>query len=93
MVGGLVGDYIKENYLEKYLYIIYMIPIAEVIKQTATQYIVRCPYCEQKHSHGKMEGDRLSHCYITKKNKKLIEERHAKYESTCYDVRLPVPKL
>ena len=38
-----------------------MIPIAEVIKQTATQYIVRCPYCEQKHSHGKMEGDRLSH--------------------------------
>ena len=65
-----------------------MNPIAKVIKQTLTQFIVRCPYCDDKHYHGKIEGDRLSHCYITKKNKKLIEQRQAKYNSNSYDVRI-----
>ena len=70
-----------------------MNPVAIVIRQTPTQYIIRCPYCDEEHAHGKIEGDRFSHCYITKKNKKLIEERYAYYNSTCYDVLLPVPKL
>ena len=64
-----------------------MEPPAYIIEETLTQLIVICPYCNKKHCHGKGEGSRLRHCYITKRNRKLIEERTKFYNSTTYDVK------
>ena len=66
-----------------------MIPVVEVIEETLTQFIIKCPYCDKKHYHGKMEGERVSHCHITKKNKKLIDERVKLYESNMYEIISP----
>ncbi len=64
-----------------------MEPPAYIIEETLTQFIVACPYCDKNHCHGKEEGSRSRHCYLTKKNKRLIEARTKYYNSTTYDVK------
>lgn len=36
--------------------------IAYVVKETQYTFVVKCPYCRKKHTHGKPEGPRGSHC-------------------------------
>ena len=67
-----------------------MIPITLIIKETESQYIIKCPYCDKKHYHGKVEGERVSHCYIPLRNKKLkkqVEERKDFYNSNQYYIK------
>lgn len=71
-----------------------MNPIAPIIKETENNYIVKCPYCDKTHYHGKLEGDRVRHCYIpfrSKKLKKQIEERTTLYNSTEYYIKWALP--
>jgi len=41
-------------------------PTAPVVRKTATQWTVQCPYCGKKHFHGPGEGHRSPHCYLRK---------------------------
>lgn len=71
-----------------------MIPTAPIIEETKTQYIIKCPYCDKKHYHGKIEGERSRHCYIplrSKKLKKQVEERTALYNSSDYYIKWASP--
>jgi hypothetical protein len=68
-----------------------MIPIAQVIKITEFNYVVKCPYCNKNHYHGKQEGEKVSHCFIPLRSKKLklqVEERKAFYNSNEYYVKI-----
>jgi hypothetical protein len=68
-----------------------MFPIAQVIKITEFNYVVKCPYCDKKHYHGKYEGERVSHCYIPLRNKKLkqqVEQRQILHNTNQYLVKI-----
>ena len=39
-----------------------MPPNATILSHSETQVVIRCPYCKQKHTHGKVSGQRQSHC-------------------------------
>ena len=67
-----------------------MIPLAQILEITKYNVIIKCPYCDKIHLHGKIEGERFSHCYIPLRNKKLmkqVEERKDFYNSNLYNIR------
>lgn len=33
------------------------VPVAQVVEQTDTQVVVRCPYCDEKHTHGRLRQE------------------------------------
>lgn len=39
-------------------------PEAPVVRKTENTWVIRCPFCQQEHSHGKGEGHRVPHCFI-----------------------------
>lgn len=68
-----------------------MFPIAQVIKITEFNYVIKCPYCDKKHYHGKDVGERVSHCYVPLRNKKLkqqVDQRQALYNTNQYLIKL-----
>ena len=38
------------------------IPEVKVFKETSSNFVIICPYCNKKHLHGKDYGHRASHC-------------------------------
>lgn len=37
--------------------------LAKVIKANKYHWIIKCPYCKQKHYHSKVTGYRVPHCH------------------------------
>lgn len=53
---------------------------AVIIGETENSYIVKCPFCNKEHYHGKATlGERVSHCF-KKEDKGIYELVEAKKE-------------